>query len=335
MSQAHDIIVAGGGHNGLVAAFELARAGWSVLVIEARERVGGCATTTEPLLSGFRHHPHANSLLFADLMPATITPTTLGVEEYQPVAQLGVAFSDGRPPVMLHRPDRLIQTSASLEVYSRADARAYAELKQRSAALGPLIRQGLYNAPDREWFAAHAESVRRQFSSLCNTRVLGANTARALIDELFEAPEVRVLLYHLATETGVGLEERGSDLAFLGYSVWLAGRWRIPARGMQAYADALCATAVASGVRVLSGTRVARILITSGRAVGVEAASGERLLASTAVLAAMPILDVFDDLVATDAVVFRDHPPAFLNVAPAVGRFVHIFRRKRGVGAAQ
>src|ERR1700730_16763636 len=166
MSQAHDIIVVGGGHNGLVAAFELARAGWSVLVIEAREKVGGGASTTEPLLSGFRHHPYANSFLCVDLMPDTIAPTTLGVEEYQPVAQLGVTFSDGRPPVILHRPDRLAQTSASLEVYSRADARAYAELKQWSAALGPLIRKGLYNAPDREWFASHAESVRHIFSSL-------------------------------------------------------------------------------------------------------------------------------------------------------------------------
>ncbi|MFV0644071.1 MAG: NAD(P)-binding protein, partial [Sphingomonadaceae bacterium] len=47
------MVITGAGHNGVAAAIELARAGMSLSVTETRDRVGGCAITTEPLLPGF------------------------------------------------------------------------------------------------------------------------------------------------------------------------------------------------------------------------------------------------------------------------------------------
>lgn len=318
MTEDYDAIVIGGGHNGLTASLDLARAGWSVLLLEAQAAVGGCATTVDSCIGGFRYSPHANCFLFADIMPDRIAPRTLRVPMHQPEAQLGVAFADGRPPVILHRPDLLSRTVESFAAYSRKDGATYAELKRRSAPLGAVIRNGLYHAPDPQWFAGQADAVRKAYKGHCGRGALGQGSARTLIDELFEAPEVRILLYHLATETGVGLEERGSDIAFLGYSLWIAGRWRLPLGGMGAYAEALREAAIASGVRIAESTPARRIMVEAGRAVGVETADGAIIGASRAVLAAVPLLDMFDALLDAEAIApgMRDALAAFRRQRP-------------------
>lgn len=302
MVEPYDIIVIGAGHNGLAAALDLARRGLSVLVIESQRSAGGRATTAEPLLPGFRHSPHANTFIFADIMPDLLAPTALGLRLCHPEAQLGVAFADGRPPVILHRPDLLARTRASFRVYSKRDAATYVDLKRRSDRFGALIRRGLYNAPDPEWFVTQSNAVRTAFKGRVDTRSLGQGSALSLIDGLFEAPEIRILLYHLATETGLGLKERGGDIAFLGYSLWIAGRWRIPVGGMGTYVQALWDAAVAAGVRVLCSAPVTRIIVEGGRAVGVATEAGMTFHASRGVLAATSILDTFDLMPGFDAI---------------------------------
>ena len=315
MREAYDIVVIGGGHNGLVAALDLLRAGLSVCVLEARDQFGGCAITTEPLLPHFRHSPHANCFVFADLFPDRISPSRLSVGVIQPEAQLGVAFSDGRPPVILHRPDLLDDTRRSLGAYSPRDAAKYVELKRRSERLGPLLQRSLYSAPEAGWFDRQRESVRRVFRSYCGGSKLGRRTARELIEGIFETPEIRILLYALAIETGVGLEDPGGDIAFLAVSLWVAGRWRIPVGGMQNYSAALAAAARDDGAELFSSTTVARVLVEQGRAVGVEIAGGGRVIAKQAVVSATPLLTLFD---------------AMLNerdIAPSEQVDVNIFRQ--------
>lgn len=302
MRETYDVVIIGGGHNGLVAATELARAGFSVCVAEERERVGGCAVTTEPLLPHFRHNPHANSFLFADIMLQGMAPSALDVDLIQPEAQLGVAFTDGRPPAILHRPDLLDSTHASLAVYSHADASKYVAMKRRSGKLGPVLREGLYAAPNTAWFDKQRRTILQVFRPFCKGDQLGRRTARQLIDGIFETAEIRILLYALAVETGVGLEETGGDLAFLGFSLWVAGRWRISIGGMQAYSDALLDAAQTVGARVLVSTPIERVLIKEGRAIGVRTAHGLEIHATQAVVAAIPILNLFDDLLTTDHV---------------------------------
>lgn len=300
MNEAYDIIVIGGGHNGLVAAAELARAGYSVCVVEARQKLGGCAITIQPMLDGFFHSPHANSFLFADILPQRIAPTRLGVSLVQPDAQFGIAFANGRPPVILHRPDRLKLTQASFSVYSRSDAAKYIEIKRRSAKMGPLLREGLYTAPVPAWFDRQKQAVLKVYGSFCDRSSLGKRSAAQLIDEIFVTPEIRTLLYALAIETGVGLQDPGSDLAFLAYSLWIAGRWRIPVGGMQAYSDALSVAAQAVGARVHVGAPVQRVIVKDGQAIGIRTSDGDEIRANRAVVAAVPLLELFDNLLAPE-----------------------------------
>lgn len=322
MRDRFDIIVIGGGHNGLVAASELAGTGLSVCTVEARERVGGCAITTEPLLPRFRHNPHANSFLFADIMPEEIAPSTLGVGLVQPDAQFGIAFADGRPPLILHRPELLDATRASLSVYSSQDAANYSEIKRRSASLGAVLKEGLYSAPKQTWFSEQRRSVLKAMGRFCRKDVLGKWTARQWIDSVFRTPEVRMLLYALALETGVALEEPGGDVAFLGYSLWIAGRWRMPMGGMQVYSDALVDRAKQSGVEMAVATPARQILVENGRAAGIRTADGRELHARVAVVASVPIMTLYEDLLLPDLISRkeRDEVRAFRQSrAPSIG----------------
>lgn len=277
--QTYDAIVIGAGHNGLTLAIRLCRAGLSTLVLEAAEKVGGMSRTDTPLLEGFRHNPHANLLSFQDISPLQGELEAAGLRTVWPQAQHGIVFSDGRPPLILHRPDARDRTLTSLARYSARDARTYGELAGALDGAGALLAEGMYAPARRDWFDRQSQMLEAIAAALGLAGRLGSRSARAIIDELFETPELRTLLYQLAVEFGVALEDPGSDLGFLGVSLWIAGRWRVPLGGMQALPDALQATAEAAGAKVALGARVTAIDVVAGQAVGVRTADGGRIAA--------------------------------------------------------
>lgn len=148
-SRTYDAVVIGAGHNGLCLAAYLQRAGLSTAIIERRHEEGGGVNTEEPVLSGYRHNMHAQFMEFFDVMPMIqdFGLEDLGLRTVMPEAQAGIAFADGRPPVILHRPDLLDRTHASIARYSRSDADTFVELKQRAARFEELLAVGLYNPP--------------------------------------------------------------------------------------------------------------------------------------------------------------------------------------------
>jgi phytoene dehydrogenase-like protein len=303
-----DIIVVGAGHNGLVAANYFRRSGLSVIVFENTRCVGGNAVTSEPLLPAFRHNPHANYLAFCDIMPMMrdFSLHEHGLSLSYPDAQLGLAFRDGRPPVILHRPDLLHRTAVNLGAYSKKDARTYVELKRRSATLGPIIRKGLYASPTPEWFAEQRHAVQLTFGDLCRNRSLGTSTARQVIDDLFRTDEIRMLLYLLVIDCGIATEEVGGDLAFFSLALWIAGRWRLPVGGMQSVSEALHRSAAAAGALVHRGRGVRRILLEDNQAIGIVAADGTVVHAEKAVVGAVPITTLMFELLDSSSLSLTD-----------------------------
>ncbi|MEC9365289.1 MAG: FAD-dependent oxidoreductase, partial [Pseudomonadota bacterium] len=128
---------------------------------------------------------------------------------------------------------------------------------------------------------------------------LGQCGAAALIDEWFETAELRTLLYLLASEYGAALRQPGGDLGFAGLVLWMLGGREVPVGGMQSLADALQRAAQQAGVEVRAATPVRRLLIESGRVVGVEA--GAQALRATHVISSIDLAQTFGALLGDDA----------------------------------
>jgi len=141
----YDAVVIGAGHNGLCLAAYLQRAGLSTVVIERRHEEGGGVNTEEPVLPGFRHNMHAQYMEFFDIMPMIrdFGLEEVGLRTVMPEAQAGIAFADGRPPIIVYRPDLLERTRESIAAYSKVDADTFVELKRRAVEVEELVATDL------------------------------------------------------------------------------------------------------------------------------------------------------------------------------------------------
>ncbi len=284
----YDAIVIGAGHNGLCLAAYLQRAGLSTLVVERRHEEGGGVNTEEPVRAGFRHNLHAQYMEFFDVMPmiADFGLEDLGLRTVTPEAQAGIVFPDDRPPIILHRPDLLERTRASIARYSATDADRYVEMKRRAASLEGLVAANLYSLPVAQTLEAQGELLEAAFGDLCVSANFVTKTPRAVIDELFETSELRALLYRASVEWGAPLEEAGLGGMFVTFVMWTMANWKLCLGGTHTLAKAMTQACYREGVDLLENTSVDSITVEGGRAVGVRARGteyrAERLVASNA-----------------------------------------------------
>ena len=281
---AHDVVVAGAGHNSLVCAAYLARAGLRVLVLERADRIGGDATTEEATLPGFRHDMCASAHTVFQSSPI-VRNDELELGRYglrylfpDPVAVM--PFADGMSLTMWR--DRA-RTRAEVARYSEHDAAAYDRLlsdwDRIRAPLGALrYTPGATRADETAALeaAGGAEAVRWRDAS-----------AVELIRERFEDERVRTFFLWLSLMTMTWVDRPGSGLNLLSLT---AGRqtfsWTTAEGGSGALPEALARIVVEHGGEVRTGSEVARVVVERGRAVGVATVDGvvhraERAVVST------------------------------------------------------
>jgi phytoene dehydrogenase-like protein len=273
----YDAIVIGAGHNGLCLAAYLARAGLSTAIVERRHEEGGGVNTEEPMVPGFRFNLHAQYMEFFDIMPMIrdFDLEDLGLRTVMPEAQAGITFADGRPPVILHRPDLLERTHANLSRYSKADADTYVELKQRAAALEPMLAAGLYSPPGDLPAPDQAMMAEMVFGDMGITGDYAVKSPKVVIDELFETPELRALLYRATPEWGFPIDQTGTGTGFLTFIMWTMANWKLVLGGTHGLAKAMTQACYREGVELIENTSVDRVLIEDGRAVGVSTRTGD------------------------------------------------------------
>jgi phytoene dehydrogenase-like protein len=279
----YDAIIVGAGHNGLVAAFYLARAGLSVLVVEARDVAGG-SCVTEELIPGFRFSTCAN-VVWA-LRPKIIADKGLYqrglmIDARQFLRQLpnGDYMHTGRLASAAPGED-VAGVEREIARFSAADARAFPAWQEFLARITRILGPYLLQPPPRlhEIYAALSDPADRQALDLILT-----NSLAALADRFFESEIMR----DVGAAADIGdIHDVGTGLLFAlttAMGAYTENDLAVPngyVRGGMGQITALMAEAAREqGTTIRTGAPVARILIEGGRAGGVELASGEQIAA--------------------------------------------------------
>lgn len=289
-----DVIVVGGGHNGLTAGAMLAGAGLSTVVLERRDIVGGCCVTEE-IVPGCR--ASTTSYIASMLRPEVIRSLELGRHGLRMVPcepALQVALEGGA--VVAHWNDAG-RTAAELEPYSPRDARSFvavdAELRRLAQRLQPLFTE---LPPD-----TRATSLGRYAELLRLARKLRGTSGRDIegltrlltgslgqfIDSRFESREARALMLANNLYGKHGGPYQPGTLIGLVFHLLSGGEQNLQGffghvmGGMGAISDAIASAGRSRGMQIRTGAQVERVLVRAGRAVGVALADGTELSART------------------------------------------------------
>ena len=282
-----DAVVIGAGHNGLVAANYLAKAGLRVLVVERSDRVGGACVTDE-IAPGFKVSAAAYvSGLFRPQIIEDLELAKFGLRQVAFDPQGFCPFPDGRHLLLWSDGKR---TAKEIAKFSKKDAAAYPKYEAMWAEVYDLVEPMLLAPPVP---IAELVSLLRGPEAEDLLRRLLFYSAEELLDEYFESDQVKAAF---ANESVIGHFSGPSapGTAFtlahnlLGNIDGQVGGWGIVLGGMGALPDALAAAARARGVEILLRSPVERIRVRGGRAVGVQLEGGRTIDATAVVSTADP-----------------------------------------------
>jgi phytoene dehydrogenase-like protein len=286
----YDVIVVGAGHNGLVTACYLARAGKRVLMLERRSIVGG-ACVTEETFPGFKVSTAAyvNSLFHKDIT-RDLRLKHYGFEVLERSPSSFTPLPDGRS--LLMGPDAEM-TRKEIAKFSLRDAERYPAYEAMLERVAAFVEPTLVMSPpdpraprlrDLKTLLTLARGYRRLGAAAGEALEILTGAARPILDRWFESEALKATL---ATDAIIGAMASPSmpGTAYvlfhhvMGETNGKRGVWGYVRGGMGGLTQALASAARDLGVTIRCDADVARIMVRDGRAVGVALESGEEFAA--------------------------------------------------------
>lgn len=299
MSRLYDAVVVGAGPNGLVAANHLVDAGWSVLVLEAQEEVGGAVKSDRDVHPDFVHDTFSAFYPLAEASPSirSMRLEDHGLRWVHAPAVLGHPTPDGRW-ALLHR-DRHV-TAAGLDAAHPGDGEAWLGLCGRWDRIGEEMVHALLSPfpPVRHGIGALARL--RSVGGLDFVKML-LTPAADLGRGRFGGPAAGLLLAGNAGHADIPLDAPGSGL--MGVLMSMLGQtvgFPVPEGGAGELAQALRRRLESLGGEVRCSATVVGIDVDRRRATGVRTADGERFTARHAVVADVVAPHLYGGLVAPE-----------------------------------
>jgi phytoene dehydrogenase-like protein len=283
----YDVVFMGAGHNGLVTAAYLAKAGKKVLLLESRPYFGGGVITRDLTLPGFHHDQHstAHNLLLANPMFAQDElelKSRFGLKYFYPDVPHVTVFPDDSTLFTYRDLDK---TCASFATVSQHDADAYRKFAEKSLKVLPMAIAGAFvpPAPMGQMIAMldQSEEGREFFHTMQSSPLDIAN-------RLFESDKVKIHLLRLISENLQIPDELGTGVGLL---LWpaLIHTYGIgqPVGGSGKLAEALVKCVEHHGGTVLVDRKVAKVITSGGRATGLVTEDGEEFIGRDAVVASI------------------------------------------------
>ena len=308
MTKQYDAVIIGGGHNGLVCAFYLARAGMKVRVLERRHIVGGAAVTEE-FHPGFRNS--VASYTVSLLNPKVIADMGLAELGLRVVERPISNFLPQEDGGYLKLGGGLERTQAEFRRFSEHDARVLPDYYDALEAVADVLRDLALRTPPNlgeglSTLVAAAKQGRRlaglSLSQQRDVLDLFTKSARTFLDAWFESEAVKAAFGFDAVVGNFASPDTPGSAYVLLHHVFgevngKKGAWGHAVGGMGAITGAMRKACEKHGVEISIESPVAQVQVDNGRAVGVRLESGEEVIGKAVVANVGPRL-LYDKLVA-------------------------------------
>ncbi|MCL5735773.1 MAG: NAD(P)/FAD-dependent oxidoreductase [Actinobacteria bacterium] len=315
MTSEHEIIVVGGGHNGLVAAAYLAKAGLDVLVVERQAKCGGGVLTEELTVPGFRHDVFSSDHALIQANPL-IAQDELGLKSKYGLKYLthspGTAFvfPDDRALILY---DELDKTCESIAQFSRRDSETYPKFIEACREMEAILALYMFSPPPA--FGSMISFLEASERGREYLRLI-LSSALEVAEDWFESEEVRAALVRSVSEVLIPPHQQGTGNFVFKFAP-AAGGVVIPEGGSGALTQALLRYLHDAGAGILTESPVKAIKIDSGDARGVVLGTGEEILATKAVVSSVHVRQLLLEMLPNSAVPSRLRQ-SLLHIRPSV-----------------
>ncbi|MFC1995730.1 phytoene desaturase family protein [Chloroflexota bacterium] len=290
----HEVVVIGGGHNGLIVAAYLAKAGVDVCIIERLDVVGGGVRTEESTLPGFKHDPFSIEHGLIQSNPI-ISRDELGLKSKYGLKYLtqdpgyGIIFPDDSALFVYHDMDK---TCESISQFSERDAEVFPKFAKACENTSKILEDFMSSPPpDFGNMISFMEASEEGQEYL----KLIMESALDVAEDWFESEQMRVALIRNASEIMLPPQQKGTGNFVSKFPI--ASTWASIAEGGSGrLAEVLSACIEDNGGTIKVSSPVKAVKVEGGEARGVILDSGEEIMATKAVISGLNVKQLFCEL---------------------------------------